>query len=194
MQALLEAQLGAETPDVRARGLAIDAILSLPTHSLVRVRGGVRRAQGAIRTRLRTVASAARTGDALPPAPAVDPEAEPRDRSEQARWASQLAHAKELGERGNMRRCVATLTQTGVAKWNQERIECMRKLHPAGPEALPLCPEDAPYNIFDKGNVAKLVQRLLHRPLLARPAGLPNCWLRCCVTPCVWMPSRSWCS
>ncbi len=48
MQALLEAQLGADTPDVRARGLAIDAILSLPAHS------------------------------------------------EKARWASQLAHAKEL--------------------------------------------------------------------------------------------------
>jgi hypothetical protein len=28
IQALLEAQFGAETPDVRARGLAIDAILS----------------------------------------------------------------------------------------------------------------------------------------------------------------------
>ena len=39
MQALLEAQLGAEAPDVRARGLAFDAILSLPAHSLVRVRG-----------------------------------------------------------------------------------------------------------------------------------------------------------
>jgi hypothetical protein len=69
MQALLEAQLGAEAPDVRARGLAIDAILSLPAHSLVRVRGGVRRVQGAMRTRLRTVASAGRSGDALPPAP-----------------------------------------------------------------------------------------------------------------------------
>ncbi len=41
-----------------------------------------------MRTRLRTVASAARTGDALPPAPAADTPAELRDRSEQARWAS----------------------------------------------------------------------------------------------------------
>ncbi len=98
MQALLEAQLGAEAPDVCPRGLAIDAILSLPAHSLVRVRGGVRRVQRAMRTRLRTVASAARTGDALPPAP-VFCETEPRDLSDQGRWASQLAHAKELGER-----------------------------------------------------------------------------------------------
>ena len=170
MQALLEAQLGADVPDVRARGLAIDAILSLPAHSLVRVRGGVRRVQGAIRTRLRTVASAARTGARMPPAPAVALVIEPRDRSEETRWASQLAHAKELGERGNMRRCVATLTQSGAAEWSQERVEHMRKLHPAGTDALPQCPGDAPYAVFDKDDVAKLVQRLLHSTA-AGPSG-----------------------
>ena len=192
MQALLEAQLGAETPDVRARGLAIDAILSLPAHSLVRVRGGVRRVQGAMRTRLRTVASAARTGDALPPAP-VFCETEPRDRSDQARWASQLAHAKELGERGNLRRCVATLTQSGVAEWSHDRVEHMRKLHPAGPIALPHCPEDAPYNIFDKDNVSKLVKRLLHSTA-AGPSGWTAELLAPLLGDAVVWTSRCWCS
>ncbi len=166
MQAFLEAQLGAEAPDVRARGLA----MSLPAHSLVRVRGGVRRVQGAMRRRLRTVASAARTGDAVPPAPAVDPFAKPRDRSEQTRWASQLAHAKDLGERGNLRRCVATLTQTGAAEWSHERVQHMRGLHPTGPDALPPRPVNTPYIIFDKDNVVKLVQRLLHSTA-AGPSG-----------------------
>ncbi len=47
----------------------------------------------------------------------------------------------------------------------------MRGLHPTGPVALPPRPADAPYNIFDKDNVAKLVQRLLH----SRAAG-PSGW------------------
>jgi hypothetical protein len=46
----------------------------------------------------------------------------------------------------------------------------MRKQHPAGPIALPPCLVDAPYNIFDKDNVSKLVKRLLHSTA-AGPSG-----------------------
>jgi hypothetical protein len=47
----------------------------------------------------------------------------------------------------------------------------MRELHPTGPVALLPRPVDAPYKIFDKDNVTKLVQRLLH----STAAG-PSCW------------------
>jgi hypothetical protein len=92
----------------------------------------------------------------------------------QARWASQLARAKDLGERGNLRRCVATLTQTGAAEWSHERVQHMRGLqptglHPTGPEALPPCPVNTPYIIFDKNNVAKLLQHLLHSTAAGPP-------------------------
>ena len=155
--------------NARDRGIAIDRILALPATSLVRKRGGRRRAARTIRRRLRTVAASRLDsfvpGTLSPRSNIGSPETPPVDsaraaRSELELWKAKVRRAVKRGRAGKIKKCVDVLTQDGMADWNEERIQQMREKHPRATNVVPPCPSSAPHTIFDPKETAKLVLQL----------------------------------
>ena len=92
---------------LQARGPALDEILRFPARTLVRMRGGRRRTQQAIRARLKRVATAARDPALSQPEPLpLRPAPAPRAYSPDEEWAASMRRAIPFAS--------ANLTRDGV--------------------------------------------------------------------------------
>jgi len=145
-----------------ASSAALSAILSLPSKFLIRDRGGKRGFQ-ALRSRLSR------------PLPAPPPPVQPVASSSTYRvspFASRIARAKALLERGHISRATRCLFQRGLAPLVPSTVESLRKLHPPASESkCPSLPDSAPRIHVDGVVLSDLVMRKVANGSAPGPSG-----------------------
>ena len=106
-----------EQDDTRARGKAIDSILTLPARGLVRFRGGHKRRNKRLRAHLQNLPRRDSVYDAPLPEKAQEVSTD--------KWKAKLKRAAQLAHEGtvpHLRRAVSVLTQSGMAELTPENI------------------------------------------------------------------------
>ena len=128
---------------------AVSELLSIPAHTLRRIRGGknIQKSHLGLEQQLRQIAitsvpvEAKSERDGKTEGKVPNTEAETIQDSKEAQ---RVQKATTLVHEGHTRRAVRCLLSEGVPTISEKVIEDLRKLHPPGPSILPTCPHDAP--------------------------------------------------
>ena len=134
--------------DRRSMDSAVSELLSIPAHTLRRIRGGknIQKSHLGLEQQLRQIAitsiplaGSERDGKTEGKVPSAEAET-----VQDSKEAQRVQKATTLVHEGHTRRAVRCLLSEGVPTISEKVIEDLRKLHPPGPSILPTCPHDAP--------------------------------------------------